>query len=385
MRNKVRFVARHLLVPALACCVLLCCRQRAEPEPVRIGFLGTLTGEVERDGQLNLAGARLAVDELNRGGGLEIDGRRHVVELIVADTANTPEAAVRGARQLINRDDVVALVGPFVSSTAIPVAELAERSGVLMISPSASHPEVTRDKHWVFRVCFDDDFQGGLMARFAYGDLGARKAAVLYDLTNTYSSDIAEVFQRQFEASGGEVVGAEGFVRDELDFTGPLQRFADAGAEVLFLPNFSDRVRLQAQQARRLGLAATFLGSDIWNETLLGEVPELDGAFKADHWHPDVAGAEAEDFLAAFGRIHGEVPDVSRAALAYDAVGLLARTIRDGNSLDGTAMRAVLADLEGYSGVTGAISYRGGGDPKRSAVILQFHGGEAVLHRQVAP
>ena len=364
--------------------LMVCCSPPVEQAPpIRIGLLCPLSGELALDAHVNLAGAELAVKEANRAGGIDVGGHRRKVELLVEDTENVAEIAVQKAQRLINQEDVAAMIGPFSSSTAIPVAAVAESAGMIMISPTASNPQVTAGKRYVFRSCFSDAFQGKALARFAREDLGALTAAVLYDVTNAYSKGLAEIFKQELDESGVAVLSFESYVRDVQDFTPQLTRIRDLSPAVLFLPNFSDSVRLQAQQAKQLGITATLLGSDLWNSSELSGVAELEGAFNSEHWHPDAANAEAQAFREAFQAANGPALDFQSAALAYDAFGLLFRAIEDQGSFASDRVRAGLVNLEGYRGVTGTISFDTTGDPIKDAAILRIQNGEPVLYKEI--
>ncbi len=180
------------------------------------------------------------------------------------------------------------------------------------------------------------------------------------------------------------MVAFESYTTDQADFQEPLARIRAAEPEALFLPNFSDDVLLQTQQAREIGIAATFLGSDSWNLRILGGQPEVEGAFYTHHWHPDVASKAATHFTQRYQEHFGE-PPTNVAALTYDAFGLLFQAIRTQGQTDADAIREGLAEISRYQGVTGEMEFRGTGDPIKSVVILQVLEGKATLYQISAP
>ncbi len=275
-------------------------------------------------------------------------------------------------------------MGPQISTNAIPVARVAEKTHIPMISPLSTNPKTTAGKQYVFRAVFVDDFQGKVMARFAIEELDAQKAAVLYDVASDYNKGIAEFFKQAFEEAGGQVVAFESYTTGEQDFSRQLTRIRDSEAEVLFLPNYSHEVPLQAQQARQLGLNIAILGSDSWESQVLVEYPELDGAFYSGHWHPDIGNEQAQAFIKAYRQTYGRIP-ADAAALTYDAFGLLFQAIQNQGQADPESIRNGLAEIKHYLGVTGAMKYQGTGDPVKSVVIMQIKAGEAVFYKQVDP
>ena len=293
------------------------------------------------------------------------------------------------AQRLINQAGVVALVGPQASRNAIPVAEVAEGAKVPMISPWSTNPQTTRRgdvwKKYVFRAAFIDPFQGQVMARFAIEELGALRAAVLYDVASEYNKGIAEIFRQVFEDAGGEVVAFESYTTGEEDFRTQLTAIRDAGAEVLFLPNYYNEVPLQVAQAREVGVDAAMIGSDSWGGIEAEHLGALEGCFFSTHYATDIAGERAERFIAAYEERYGQVPD-DVAALTYDAFGLLFEAIESQGKWDSESIRNGLASITRYEGVTGVMDFRAGtGDPIKSAVILQVTGGRMVFYRLAEP
>ncbi len=375
----------RLAVVLIFCGLVTSCWQPKQQADICIGLITTLSGDYAVSGQATLEGAKLAVNEVNDAGGLNVGNRKHRVSLITEDNQDSPDVSVNAGRKLIYQKNVVALVGPNISRNAIPVAIMAEKARIPMISPISSNPETTAGKQFVFRVTFVDDFQGSVLARFASDDLRVRKAAVLYDAANTYNKGIAMVFKQAFEEAGGQVVGFESYTSDDnKDFTGQLERIRDSGPELLFLPNYGNEVSLQIKQARQMGLDATILGSDGWEGHIFCKRPEFEGTFFSYWWHPDIANEHARNFVKAYRRSYDHSP-VGEAALTYDAFSLLFRAIESQGSVDPEAIRRGLSGIERHPGVSGTISYRGSGDPEKSVVILQIQNGKVNFYKSINP
>jgi branched-chain amino acid transport system substrate-binding protein len=367
--------------------LLAACAQPAPPLEIRVGVLAILSDnptDVATSGQPTVNAAKLAVKQVNDAGGLKLGGRDYKVTLLIEDDHNNLETAVAAARKLINQEQVVALIGPQYSRNAIPVADVAENAHVPMISPMSTNLNTTAGKSYVFRVGFIDTFQGQVMAQFAFTDLAARKAAVLYDVANDYNRGIAEIFRQAFEAAGGQVVAFEGYPSGLTDFSPYLDHIQAQGPDVLFLPCYANEAPLQTRQARQAGIKATFISSDSWDGINLTNVPEANGAFFSNQWHLDSSQPASRDFVAAYHQAYNQDPN-STAALTYDAFGLLFRAIQQQGKPDPDAIRAGLAATHDYSGVSGLISYQGNGDPVKGAVILQVSDGKIVFHKVVSP
>jgi branched-chain amino acid transport system substrate-binding protein len=307
-------------------------------------------------------------DEINAAGGLMVDGRRLRVRIDSMDVAGDPESAVAGARSLINRDRVVAIVGPQRSSTAIPVAEVAERSGVPMIAPMASHPRVTAGKRFVFRIAYLDSLQGTVLARFAIEALRARRAAVLFDASDEYSSELARAFGAAFRARGGIVSVSASYTPDRGgDVSRQLQRIRRGAPDVLLLPSYPPWVNMHIRASRAAGITATLLGTDSWDGVALGDRDELRPAYVTGQWHPGNSD-RARRFEDAYLRRFGDPPN-GGAAATYDAMHVLAEAIRRAGSVDGERVRAALASLGTWDGVMSTYHFAGN-DPVRAAIVL---------------
>ena len=351
---------------------------------IRIGIIDALTGDDAESGRATVDGANLATQEINEAGGLQVDGQKHSVELVIKDIQSSPEVAASVAQGLINQEDVIAIVGPQYSRYAIPVARLAEQSQVPMISPRSTNPETTKGRRYVFRGNFIDTWQGEVVARFAYEDLQAKRAAVLYDIASPYNQEIANVFKQIFTKQGGNVVAFEFYTTGEQDFTSQLTKIRDRAPDVLFLPNYENEVPAQAKQARQLGITATFLGADAWGGIKESDRQILSGAYFSDHYIPETNNERTQRFIQRYRQIYGSEPKATAAA-TYDSLGLLFAAIQRQGKTDPESIRQGIAEFGEYQGVTGVLNYQGTGDPIVSISILQIKANRAVFYKEINP
>lgn len=351
---------------------------------IRIGVIASLTGEAASIGESTVRGANLAVQEINSGKGLQLGRHTYRINLLVEDDRDEVDAALDAARQLIFQDEVAVIVGPQYSRNAIPVAQFVETNQVPLITPRATNPDITVGKRYVFRAIFTDPFQGKVMADFARIDLGAKTAAVLYDVASAYNRGIAEVFKQVFEDNGGEVVAFVDYTTGTTDFRSQLATIQSTAPDVLFLPNYKDEVSLQAQQAQSVGIESVLLGADAWGSIPPEDLPLLEGAFFSDQYAPDSTSPIARNFIERYQQTYGEKPQASAAA-TYDALKLIFQAIQQQGQGTATAIRQGLATMGRYEGVTGVIEYRGTGDPDCSVVILKIQDGISMFYKQVDP
>lgn len=349
---------------------------------IRIGLIAPLSGSLAEVGQAGVAAAELFVAEVNAAGGLQVGSQRYPLQLVTVNDLGTSEHAVSAARQLINQEDVVAVVGPYTSNNAIAVADVAEESHIPFISPWATNPDVTAGRTYMFRAGFTDTLQGQVIARFGYETLGARTAAVLYDAASAYNRGLAGYFRMEFEAYGGHITDFEDYTTNEQDFSRQLATIREHNPDVLFLPNYHHEIPLQVHQIREHGIDATLLGSDTWSLIEPQARTELDGTFFTAHYVYDNSNVQQQAFIARYRSTYDRPPnDID--ALTYDALGVLTTAMQQQANTTPEAIQTGLSQLPPYNGITGTISYTGTGDPVKSVAIAQFQAGQVVFHQTV--
>jgi branched-chain amino acid transport system substrate-binding protein len=358
-------------------------RVLSRPTPPRDGRLALaavfpVAGRYALSGQQSLNGARLAVEDLNRAGG--VGGRRLV--LLEYQTGSYFLDA-REAAALAARDGALAIVGSNSSDLSMAIAEEAEARGLVQVSNVSTAQDLTwdpvrgRDRPFVFRVCSTDVIMGALLAAFAREELGARRAAVLYEVGRAYSTRLARSFAERFDQpSSGRVAAQFAYLALETDFRPQLREVRAFAPDVLFLPGSFSDATLIALQARALDLHPILLGADAWSNPLLfRRGAPARRAFFVDHCSPPA------DFEARYWRAFGQATQGCRAALAYDAVGALGRALAalgplEPAQLEGqpTATRRRLRDALArvdFRGVTGRVRFDSVGDRPTGVAVLE--------------
>lgn len=382
-----------LVVLTVVSLVAAGCAQTGGAQTIKVGVVAELTGDIPAVGASCKNAAEMAVKEINDAGGLEVGGKKYQIELFIEDNAGKADQSASAAQKLITQQNVVAIIGPNASRYAIPASEIAESAKVVLISPWSTNPKTTLDaktnapKQYVFRAAFIDDFQGRVVAKFALDSLGAKKAAVLYDVASDYNKGIAEFFKKTFEESGGTVVAFETYTTNDKDFSAQLTKIKNAAPDVVFLPNYYSEVPLQIQQAKRLGITVPFLGSDSWGSEELIKLcgADCEGYYFSTHYAADNATPVAKKFIDGYTAKYGVTPD-DVAALTYDSFGILWTALKNAGKVDRQAVRDAVAKIPNYEGVTGTMQFKeGSGDPIKSAVILQIKGDKFVWFANANP
>ncbi len=366
-------------------CALVLCgpasgRAVAQPAgaPVRIAAIYDRTGEASvGTGQRDFRGAALAVAEVNASGGL----LGHPVELVELDNAGTPLGARQAAKQAVAAGAVAVVGGPW-SGMSKAMAEVCQQARTPFLASIATHADVTRVGDCAFRICFTDDQQGDLLARFALLALSAKTAAILVNVGSDYSMGLAATFSTAFTAGGGRVVVEKTFKTNDTDFSTQLAAVAQAGPDVVFVPSYALESGRIVRQAVSMGITSAFLGGDGWGPAMAESGREaISGQYYTTHWHPEAPFPAGRAVAEAYRAAHGESPLQPDAILAHDAVMVLADAVRRAGSLDREKIVAALARTRDFPGGTGTITFDESRNPLgKDVTIMRFEGGQAVFH-----
>ena len=371
----------------------ICGCSKEDSSQIKVGIIAELTGDIPAVGASCKNAAEMAAAEVNDRGGIQLGDKKYKIKLIIEDNAGKADQSASSAQKLITQNKVLAIVGPNASRYALPAAEIAETSKVVLITPWSTAPKATLDsktnasKKYVFRACFIDPFQGGVLAKFTLDNLKLKKAAVLYDVASEYNKGIAEIFKDVYEKNGGKIVAFETYTTNDKDFSSQLTKIKKAAPDIIFLPNYYSEVPLQIQQAKRLGITVPFIGADAWGSSELIKLcgTDCNDYYFSTHYAADAATETTKKFIASYQAKYGVIPD-DVAALTYDSFGLLLQALKTAGKSDRQAVRDALAKIPQYEGVTGNMQFKeGSGDPIKSAVILKIKDGKFTWFANAKP
>lgn len=348
---------------------------------IKIGFNIPLTGEIPKVGEESKFAGEMLLNEINKKGGLYVGGEKYKLEFIYEDNESKAESAVTAALKLIERDQVLAIVGPNSSKQAVPGGQVCNDNRTPMISPWSTNPDATKDRPWVFRAAFLDPFQGPVATDFAIKTFKAKKAAVLYAMANDYSKGLAEIFRDDFNKKIGAnaVVAFETYGDKDQDFSAQLTKIIAAKPDFIFLPNNYNEVALIVKQAHDLGWTGPFMGADAWGNSELMELCGKDciGHYFSTHYAAAGATGATKEFIDKYKALYGYQPaDV--AALTYDAINVVLSGIQNAGKITGNvrkdrkAVRDGISAIKEVKGITGNMKFDAEGDPIKCAVVVQI-------------
>ena len=350
---------------------------------ILVGEYGSLTGAQATFGQSNHNGVMMAADEINAAGG--VNGRK--IKILTEDDQSKSEEAASAVQKLISQNQVVSVLGEVASSCSIAAAPICQSSKVPMITPSSTNPEVTRKGDYIFRTCFIDTYQGPIMAQFGAQDLHAKRAAILTDIKNDYSTGLTVSIEQTFTAAGGQIIAKQSYSNGDSDFRSQLTAIKAANPDIIFLPGYYTDVGQIAQQARDLGIKVPFIGGDGWESPKLLEIggKALEGCFYANHYFYADPAPAVRSFVEHYKQRYGVTPD-AMAALGYDATKVLADAMKRGGKLDGPTLRDAIAATKNFPGVTGTITLGPDHNPVGKRIIIEeIKNGQLTLRKSIEP
>jgi branched-chain amino acid transport system substrate-binding protein len=385
-----RFAPLFVRLPvALTFVLLVCgCTQRPQsPGPdrstIKIGFFGDLSGPTFNFGESAKNGIIMAADEINLAGG--IDGRR--IDVVIDDDGGSPEKAAMLTGKLIDEDKVIAIIAGGTSGNSRAAAPKAQSTKIPLISPSSTDPAVTQVGDYIFRACFVDAFQGEVMARFAANTLKAKKAAILFDFNSPYGRGLTDYFELSFSKLGGQIVGKLSYTQGDVDFKGQLSTIQSAAPDVIYIPGYYGDVAVIAKQARMIGLNQPLLGADGWDAPELWQLggDALNGSYITTHYSVDDPSPAIQEFVHDYKQRYGNLAPDAHAALAYDAMRVLADAISRAHTTAAVQLRDALSQTKDFAGVTGVISMDADRNAVKPAVVLRLQDARYIYQETIQP
>lgn len=358
---------------------------KQEGDTIKIGMDMELSGAVAAYGNAEKEGIELAVEQINADGG--IDGKK--IDLISKDNKSDNNEAGTVATNLTTNSKVVALIGPATSGAVKSALPNATKAEVPLVTPSGTDDAITKQgdkvQAYAFRSCFQDSFQGKILAKYAHENLKADKAIILGDNSSDYGIGLTKAFKDEYK---GKIVAEENFTEGDKDFQAVLTKIKDKDFNVLYIPGYYTEAGLIIKQAREMGIETPIVGADGFGDAKLVETAgasNVTNVFYTGHFSTKAPATDkVEPFIKAFKEKYGKEPS-SFNALAYDAVYMVKQAIEDEGSADSSAIKKGLESLKDFKGVTGEMTIDKEHNPEKSAVVLGLTDGKETSAETVNP
>ncbi len=318
------------------------------------------------------------------------------IRLAVRDTGGNPAAAARAVEELVAQERAIAVVGPLLPQPAEEAAKAAQRLGVPLLTLS-QRPKLTEAGPFVFRPFTTGPVQGRAIARQAMERQGLSRFAILYP-EDAYGTELMQAFRDEVKARGGTVTDAIGYQPGQTDFGKEIRRLAKIKQaprtrrprpgepppapqvtiefDALFVPDYYDRVGLIAPQLAFYDVKGVrLLGGSGWNSPDLIRLgrEHVEGALFVDSFWAESPTPKIREFVERFRGRFDDAPTVLEAE-AYDALRILLDTLRRARPASREALRAELARVRGFPGLTGPFAFTADREPDRPLLLLTVEG-----------
>lgn len=337
---------------------------------IRIGFGGPMTGPLAVNGQGSQLSIEMAVEEINALGGYQIeilnDGN-------IMDDASDSKQAINVYNALMSENPDV-IIGEYNSSCSLPMAELAQKDGMVMVVPGATNYAITETGDYIFRTCFIDPYQGKMASKFAVSQ-GWESAAVIYAKDDDYSNGLKDAFVESAAADGIEIVYTGECTTTDTDFTAQVSQAVASDADMIFFPCFYDIVPLLVQQARDAGFEGSIVGGDAWDGVdTTGNEDYFNNTYYTNHYSSEDASEAVQNYVGKFTEKYGSELLNACSALYYDSVYMVYQAATEAGGTDTESIKAGLTGMT-FEGVTGTFTLNEIGDPEKNVVINEFKEG----------
>ena len=356
---------------------------------VKFGAVGPLSGGVSIYGQAVEAGVKLAIEEINAAGGINVGGTMKQIELInfINDEADPNKAGA--ALSTLVAADVDVVIGAVTSGATEGLISEAVKHGVPVITPTGTADKLTvgdagdeRDiRYNIFRACFYDSYQGKFMGEYA-ATKGIKKAYVLYNNSEDYSKGLKDAFVTAAKAKG-VTVDTAAYNKDDKNFDAFWTPILEGGYDCVYVPDYYENVYNILKTGYAKGYTGVCYGGDGW-DGVIKQVKEgedtsyLEKCFYTNHYFGESTNPAVVKFVNAFKAKYNETP-VSFAALGYDAVYIAKQAIEAAGSVDYDAVVAALENGIFTNLVTSSTPFTfNNGNPEKAATVITFKDGKEV-------
>lgn len=344
-------------------------------DPIRIGFLATLSGPRADLGATGLNAARLVIDQRNRSGGVA----ERQVQLVVKDDSQDPGIARRAVQDLISQK-VSAIVGPVTSDMGMAVVPVVNEARVLLVSPTIQTEQLTRIDDYFFRVTATTRLLGARNATYQIQSRRMQRVAIAYDLNNRfYAEDWLSSFRSTFLQGGGEIVETLGYrYTENLSFSAlATELMANKPDGIVFIANMMSSALL-CQQIRRLDeripVTIADWGMSAWLPELGGK--SVEGVEAVQQFDRDSTAPRYQSFRKAYIQEFHREPD-DTGALTAEAVGVVLDAIA--GQKEGQSLKESVLAIRRFEGLQRDLMFDTFGDVQRpDAHIVRVIDGQLV-------
>jgi branched-chain amino acid transport system substrate-binding protein len=365
-------VSIALFALASGCTSLPGARPGDGKKEVEISIVGPMTGDLAVIGQSYEEGVRLAFDKVNAAGG--VNGV--TFRLATYDDRNNQTEATNVARKIAGTDSVLAVIGHYSSGTVFAAQGIYDQAKIPHFTPSASHPDLTKNGRYTFRMWSSIDEYQPQGAEYSVKQLGLKRQAIIY-VNNDWGKSSFTAWTNKLKELGGEVVLAETVLDGDKDFKSQLAKVQGSGADGLAVLTFYPEGALIVSQARGMGLTMPIAGSATFLEPEFVKIAgdAANGIAFNTEFHKEKPEPSVQEFVKLFKEKYPDKEIALYHPTAYDAAQLIIEGVKAAGP-DREKVYQAIVGLKEYPGVTGKYTFGEAREPKKTNVFVRINNGK---------
>ncbi len=338
---------------------------------IYLALTAPLTGDYAEYGGNFKKSVEMGIDLINASGG--VLGKE--LKVIIGDSKGDPKESANLAQKFTSDKRIVAEIGDFTSTSCLAAQPIYTDAGMAQLSPTSSHPDFAKGSKYSFGIIGTQAGEGPFMAQMT-NELGFKKVAVLY-INNDWGIVTDKYFSDALGGYGIEVVGRDFYFDGEKDFTAVLTKLKDTAPDMLFIASMYNDGALINKQIEKLGWDVAVLGPGSLYSPKLVELggDSVEGLYTNVVFHPASPKPEVQAFVKEFEARYSTTPNMF-AAVAFDAINIMADAIERAGTTDRGAIRDALAATKNFPSVTGKITFTEVGDVMKEYTRVRVTNGE---------
>jgi branched-chain amino acid transport system substrate-binding protein len=348
-------------------------------DTLKIGMVLPVTGPAAAVGGYALAGAKIALDRVNKSGG--VLGKQ--IELVTEDDQTTNPGAILAFSKLAAQPDIVAFLGPVRSTQNHAIANDILKTAKPFCF-GGTDPALTKmGNPWMIRFRPNDSYSGRVIASYGVETLGKKNWALVHS-TDAFGTSGNKLLAAAIDKLGAKVATDQGYPNQSQDFTPVVLAIKSSGADIIgsYFTYENDQA-IFARQAKQLGLTIPWIGSasTVAAAALKLAGPALWGTYAVTDFAAD-SSPEATEFAKLYAAVSSAQPDL-QSAWPYDAIGGLAVGINKAGSTDPQRIRDAMLSVKGYKGAEGEYNFDQFGDGLHGYNIVRNEKGTIVFDKHI--
>jgi len=377
MRKSLTIIAAMMLLLLAACS-----GENAETEgstggetgtlSAKIGVVSYLTGAGAAYGEAITQGLKLAQSEINEQGDVNI-------ELVIEDSAGEAEQALSAAQKLMSDDEILAIIGPTLSTEFFAVAPEADLNGITIMGTSTTAEGVPEIGDYVFRNAIPEALAIPTAMEKAIERTGAKKVAMIYGNDDVLTQSGFDTMKKTAEEMGLEILTIETFQKGQSDYNAQLTKIKNAKPDLVLASALYNEGAVIMDQARKMGIDVPFVGGNGFNSPQVLEIAgdAANGLIVATPWFGESEETKVVDFNTKYEAEYGKLPD-QFAAQAYDALYIYADALKRAGEADRESFHEALAETKDFEGLLGNFSFDEIGDVVMDVKVVEIKDGKFI-------